>query len=77
MENSEKSVVPAADALLTDSSPSDLEHANHNVNTPEPLVQDDGSRRKPLAFHMSFLTINIMCFLVSIDATILAVAIPV
>ncbi|KAI0844326.1 MFS general substrate transporter [Daldinia vernicosa] len=77
MENLEKSVVPAANPLLTNSSPSDLEHANHNVNTPEPLVRDDGSRRKPLAFHMSFLTINIMCFLVSIDATILAVAIPV
>ncbi|KAI1652396.1 MFS general substrate transporter [Daldinia decipiens] len=77
MENSEKPVVPAVDALLTDSSPPDLEHANHNANTPEPLVQYDGSRRKPLAFYMSFLTINIMCFLVSIDANILGVVIPV
>ncbi|KAI1473301.1 hypothetical protein K445DRAFT_349195 [Daldinia sp. EC12] len=77
MENSEKSAAPVARALLANTSPSDLEQANCHVNTPEPSTQHDDPRRKPLAFHMSFLTINIMCFLVSIDATILAVAIPV
>ncbi|KAK4450481.1 major facilitator superfamily domain-containing protein [Podospora aff. communis PSN243] len=32
--------------------------------------------KKPLSFHMSFLALNIMVFIVSLDATVLAVAIP-
>ncbi|KAK1749646.1 MFS general substrate transporter [Echria macrotheca] len=34
------------------------------------------SAKKPFSFHMSFLALNIMVFIVSLDATILAVAIP-
>lgn len=33
--------------------------------------------KKPLSFHLSFLALNIMVFIVSLDATTLAVAIPV
>ncbi|KAK0623889.1 major facilitator superfamily domain-containing protein [Immersiella caudata] len=32
--------------------------------------------KKPFSFHMSFLALNIMVFIVSLDATVLAVAIP-
>ncbi|PVH93499.1 MFS general substrate transporter [Periconia macrospinosa] len=41
--------------------------------------QEDATRseKKPLSFHLSFLAINIMVFMISIDATALAVAIPV
>ncbi|PVI02951.1 putative efflux pump antibiotic resistance protein [Periconia macrospinosa] len=35
------------------------------------------SERKPLSFHISFLAINMMVLMVSLDATALAVAIPV
>lgn len=33
--------------------------------------------KKPFSFYMSFLALNIMVFIVSLDATVLAVAIPV
>lgn len=35
------------------------------------------SPKKPLAFHLSFLALNTMVFIVSLDATTLAVALPV
>lgn len=37
----------------------------------------EASKKKPLAFHLSFLALAIMVFVVSLDATTLAVAIPV
>ncbi len=33
--------------------------------------------KKPLSFHLSFLALNLMVLMVSMDATALAVAIPV
>ncbi|KAI1099759.1 MFS general substrate transporter [Jackrogersella minutella] len=40
-------------------------------------LQDDGKRKKSRAFYMSFLALLIMVLLVSLDVSILAVAIPV
>ena len=44
----------------------------------EPL-DDDATEtdKKPLSFYLSFLALNIVVFIVSLDATALAVAIPV
>lgn len=44
----------------------------------EPL-DDDATKtdKKPLSFYLSFLALNIVVFIVSLDATALAVAIPV
>jgi len=51
------------DAITLDQSPKELAHA--------------ANAKKPLSFHMSFLALNLMVLLVSLDATALAVAIPV
>lgn len=40
-------------------------------------VGDGTTQKKPLGFYLSFLAINILVFLFSLDATTLAVAIPV
>lgn len=45
--------------------------------TPDQTTCNLPPTKKPLSFHMSFLALNIMVFIVSLDATILAVAIPV
>lgn len=42
------------------------------------LGSDDATvKKKPLAFYLAFLGINVTIFVFSLDATILAVAIPV
>jgi len=46
---------------------------DHVPSEPRPGVKTT----KPLSFHMSFLALNLMVLLVSLDATALAVAIPV
>ncbi|KAM4060798.1 major facilitator superfamily protein [Hirsutella rhossiliensis] len=48
---------------------------NEAVLTPEQQVSND--QKKTLGFKMSVLSLVIMCFIVSLDGTILAVAIPV
>ncbi|KAF2829297.1 MFS general substrate transporter [Ophiobolus disseminans] len=53
-----------------------LEKGARSGSPPTAPEREDG-RKKPLAFHMSFLGLLIMCFIVSIDGTILAVAIPI
>lgn len=44
-----------------------------------PLTEQDVGvkTKKPLSFHLSFLALNLMVLIVSLDATALAVAIPV
>ncbi|KAI1450638.1 MFS general substrate transporter [Annulohypoxylon stygium] len=46
------------------------------IETDPDVVGNAESRGKPLGFHLSFLAINILVFLYSLDATTLAVAIP-
>lgn len=41
----------------------------------EPTLK--GKARKPLRFHLAFLSLLVMVFIVSVDATALAVALPV
>lgn len=43
----------------------------------ETQEDDDTPKKKPLSFYLAFLAINISTFIVSLDATALAVAIPV
>jgi hypothetical protein len=40
-------------------------------------VNNGGKAKKPLSFYMTFLALNICVLLVSLDATALAVAVPV
>ncbi|KAI1209348.1 MFS general substrate transporter [Annulohypoxylon truncatum] len=48
----------------------------NDVETGANTAEDAESRGKPLGFYLSFLAINILVFLYSLDATTLAVAIP-
>ena len=57
--------------LFPDGKTSDSDASGQPTTLPPP------NPPKSLSFHMSFLALNIMVFIVSLDATILAVAIPV
>jgi len=44
---------------------------------PDEIPPPEPRRGKPLAFHMSFISLLIMLFICALDATVLGVAIPV
>jgi hypothetical protein len=77
----------APDHVNTTAMLSDAEKAQAGgvlVETGEQRAQEPSARptlrdklNKPLSFHLAFLCLLIMVFIVSIDATALAVAIPV
>ncbi|KAF1998112.1 MFS general substrate transporter [Amniculicola lignicola CBS 123094] len=58
-----------------------MEVKESNVETQAenvPNIQDEQSTaKKPMSFHLSFLALNLMVLIVSLDATALSVAIPV
>lgn len=55
---------------ISDNTVASVNHDNSEENTPE-------KTKKPLAFHLSFIALQVMSFVYSLDATTLAVAIPV
>ena len=72
-----------ASALQPDShlAPSDVAELNLEAaagfeNAPT-KPETELKTKKPLSFHMAFLALNLMVLIVSLDATALAVAIPV
>jgi MFS family permease len=56
---------------------SDHEREKHHQVDTDVSIPPEPRRGKPLAFHMSFLSLLIMGFICALDATVLGVAIPV
>lgn len=57
-----------------------MAHDKHGSAGAQPAIQGDDSKtttKKPLAFYLGFLGLNINTLVFSLDATSLAVAIPV
>lgn len=48
-----------------------------NSQLPPALAMESKATKKPLAFYLSFIALNLMVFIISLDATALNVAIPV
>jgi hypothetical protein len=59
--------------------PQQTAHANHGSAEMQPPIEGEGgtTATKPLAFYLGFLGLNINALVFSLDATSLAVAIPV
>ncbi|KAI0165409.1 MFS general substrate transporter [Hypoxylon sp. FL1284] len=73
MATSDPSTMKASPSTVLDA---DSEKAQNDV-ADIPIRQEETQKKKTLGFHMSFLALLVMCFIVSIDGTILAIAIPV
>lgn len=52
------------------------ESSRVSLHVPEPAIEAEVTK-KPLSFYLSFLALNLMVFIISLDATALNVAIPV
>ncbi|KAI1452814.1 MFS general substrate transporter [Annulohypoxylon moriforme] len=79
MGSTRKSTVATLDTSTMESSPSafprDPEKDQNDISDIS-IPQGEVQRKKTFSFHMSFLALLVMCFIVSIDGTILAIAIP-
>jgi hypothetical protein len=71
MENPEESTPTK---ILVDDVPSSPATPPARVHPEQPI---DRSPQKTLSFYLSFLSLNLLVFIVSVDATALGVAIPV
>jgi hypothetical protein len=56
--------------------PKEEELSGDPLPSAEPAIEAEATK-KPLSFYLSFLALNLMVFIISLDATALNVAIPV
>jgi hypothetical protein len=69
MEHSEKSTpTERVSNVSSPATPSAGSQSEHSIDNPPP---------KTLSFYLSFVSLNLLVFIVSVDATALGVAIPV
>lgn len=53
------------------------EPSSNHLPSAEPAVEAEVTKKKPLSFYLSFLALNCMVFIISLDATALNIAIPI